>query len=44
MNDVTLRNVSREVAGMYKCEVSEDAPTYHTVTQKQAMQVAGKSG
>ncbi|XP_065168240.1 uncharacterized protein [Atheta coriaria] len=28
--EVTLRNVHRETSGMFKCEVSADAPLFHT--------------
>ncbi|XP_008545871.1 uncharacterized protein LOC103570048 [Microplitis demolitor] len=38
-NSVTLINVSRELTGLYKCEVSEDLPTYHTAMKEQQMQV-----
>ncbi|CAD6237742.1 GSCOCG00008328001-RA-CDS [Cotesia congregata] len=38
-NGVTLINVSRELTGLYKCEVSEDMPTYHTAMKEQHMQV-----
>ncbi|XP_057656130.1 uncharacterized protein LOC130893781 isoform X1 [Diorhabda carinulata] len=31
--EVTLRNISREMTGDYKCEVSADAPLFHTDIQ-----------
>ncbi|XP_014245110.2 uncharacterized protein LOC106664169 [Cimex lectularius] len=30
---VTLNNVQKELSGLYKCEVSADAPLFHTVIQ-----------
>ncbi|KAK0183200.1 hypothetical protein PV327_001264 [Microctonus hyperodae] len=39
-HDVTLLNVSRELSGIYKCEVSEDMPTYHTAMKEQRMDIA----
>lgn len=42
-HDVTLLNVSRELSGIYKCEVSEDMPTYHTAMKEQRMDIAGKN-
>ncbi|CAG9862715.1 unnamed protein product [Phyllotreta striolata] len=34
---VTLRNISREMTGDYKCEVSADAPRFHTDIQSAHM-------
>ncbi|KAF6203929.1 hypothetical protein GE061_002267 [Apolygus lucorum] len=31
---VTLNNVQRELSGNYKCEVSADAPSFHTIIQE----------
>ncbi|CAH0556607.1 unnamed protein product [Brassicogethes aeneus] len=39
-NDVTLRGVRRELSGNYKCEVSADAPLFHTEIQGAHMLVA----
>lgn len=41
-HDVTLVNVSRELTGMYKCEVSAGSPSYHTMIKKARMEVVGK--
>ncbi|KYM98383.1 hypothetical protein ALC62_10907 [Cyphomyrmex costatus] len=38
-NDVTLVNVSRELTGTYKCEVSAGSPSYHTGIQRAKMEV-----
>ncbi|XP_018400034.1 PREDICTED: uncharacterized protein LOC108777602 [Cyphomyrmex costatus] len=45
-NDVTLVNVSRELTGTYKCEVSAGSPSYHTGIQRAKMEVvdAPKTG
>lgn len=40
-HDVTLVNVSRNLTGMYKCEVS-DATTFHTLIERARMEVVGK--
>ncbi|XP_050510225.1 uncharacterized protein LOC126886995 [Diabrotica virgifera virgifera] len=37
--EVTLRNISREMTGDYKCEVSADAPLFHTDIQSAHMTV-----
>ncbi|XP_017001636.2 uncharacterized protein beat-VI [Drosophila takahashii] len=36
---VTLRGVTRELSGSYQCEVSEDAPLFHTEIRSAHMQV-----
>lgn len=36
---LTLRSVSRELSGVFRCEVSEDAPTFHTDIKESRMQV-----
>lgn len=41
-HDVTLVNVSRELTGMYKCEVSAGSPSYHTLIERAKMEVVGK--
>lgn len=40
--EVTLVNVSRKLTGKYKCEISADAPSFHTVIKAAQMRVAGK--
>lgn len=40
-HDVTLVNVSRNLTGMYKCEVS-DGVTFHTLIERARMEVVGK--
>lgn len=36
---VTLRGVTRDLSGQYQCEVSEDAPLFHTDIRTAVMQV-----
>lgn len=36
---VTLKGVTRELTGNYQCEVSEDAPLFHTDIRSAHMQV-----
>lgn len=36
---VTLRSVTRELTGQFHCEVSEDAPLFHTAIRRSQMQV-----
>lgn len=36
---MTLRGVTRELSGLYRCEVSEDAPYFHTDIRAAYMQV-----
>ncbi|RXG69508.1 hypothetical protein Avbf_06253, partial [Armadillidium vulgare] len=36
---VTLRSVSRDSSGKYKCEVSADLPSFHTVSKTAEMLV-----
>ncbi|BES97225.1 IG [Nesidiocoris tenuis] len=36
---VTLNNVQRELSGVYKCEVSADAPSFHTIIQESQVTV-----
>ncbi|XP_011054170.1 PREDICTED: uncharacterized protein LOC105145948 [Acromyrmex echinatior] len=38
-HDVTLVNVSRELTGIYKCEVSAGSPSYHTGIERAKMEV-----
>lgn len=41
-HEVTLVNVTKESTGIYKCEISEDYPSYHTAILAGRMEVAGK--
>lgn len=41
-HDVTLVDVSRELTGTYKCEVSAGSPSYHTLIERAKMEVVGK--
>ncbi|XP_035211426.1 uncharacterized protein LOC118185645 isoform X2 [Stegodyphus dumicola] len=41
---VYIRNVSRSTAGIYKCEVSADAPSFQTVSAEKPMAVEESSG
>lgn len=41
-HDVTLVDVSRELTGIYKCEVSAGSPSYHTMIKRAKMEVVGK--
>jgi len=34
--------VSRELTGIYKCEVSAGSPSYHTMIERASMEVVGK--
>lgn len=36
---VTLRGVTRDLTGQFQCEVSEDAPLFHTDIRTAVMQV-----
>lgn len=36
---MTLKDVTRDVSGLYQCEVSEDAPLFHTDIRQAKMQV-----
>lgn len=36
---MTLKDVTREVSGVYQCEVSEDAPLFHTDIRHAKMQI-----
>jgi hypothetical protein len=38
---VALRDVQRELTGFYKCEVSADAPLFHTEIKSGLMIVVG---
>ncbi|GAB0094122.1 beat-VI [Sergentomyia squamirostris] len=38
-HSVTLRSVSRELTGQFECEVSEDAPLFHTAMKSAHMMV-----
>jgi hypothetical protein len=40
---VTLLNVDRRSTGIFKCEVSADAPLFHTEIQSAVLRVVGKS-
>lgn len=42
MNDVTLVDVSRNLTGKYKCEVSAGSPSYHTLIKRSSMEVVGE--
>lgn len=39
---VTLVDVSRNLTGTYKCEVSAGVPSYHTLIERAKMMVVGK--
>lgn len=39
---VTIRSVQRDQTGYYKCEVSADAPLFHTDIKKILIVVTGK--
>jgi hypothetical protein len=39
---VALQDVQRELTGFYKCEVSADAPLFHTEIKTGLMIVVGK--
>ena len=41
-NKVVLRDVQIELAGKYRCEVSADAPNFHTEVVAKHMHVACK--
>lgn len=41
-HDVTLVDVTRNLTGMYKCEVSAGSPSYHTLIKRARMVVVGK--
>lgn len=38
-SEVTLKDVGRDVSGVYQCEISEDAPLFHTDIRQARMQV-----
>ena len=40
--NVTLLNVQKQLTGFYKCEVSADAPLFHTDIKSASMTVVGK--
>lgn len=40
--NVTLLSVSREISGDFQCEVSADAPSFHTQVLSTPMTVAGE--
>lgn len=40
--EVTLTDVKRETSGEFKCEVSADAPLFHTEIRSAHLLVAGK--
>lgn len=39
---VTLLQVGRDLTGLFQCEVSADAPLFHTEIRSAQMTVAGK--
>lgn len=39
-HNVTIRGVTRNHTGLYQCEVSADAPLFHTLSKAAQMQVA----
>ena len=43
MTKVTLTQVDRATAGLFKCEVSADGPLFHTDIASAHLNVAGKS-
>lgn len=40
---VYIREISHLTAGIYKCEVSADAPSFQTVSAEKPMAVQGKT-
>lgn len=40
--NVTLLDVQKQLTGYYKCEVSADAPSFHTEIKSASMTVVGK--
>lgn len=42
-SSVTLNNVSRSASGQYRCEVSADAPSFHTASVSEDLLVVGPS-
>jgi hypothetical protein len=40
--NVTLLNIQKQLTGFYKCEVSADAPLFHTEIKSAFMTVVGK--
>lgn len=42
MREVTLVNVSKNLTGKYRCEISADAPSFHTVIKTAEMSVVGE--
>ena len=40
--NVTLLDVQKQLTGFYKCEVSADAPLFHTEIKSASMTVVGK--
>ncbi|KAK1122698.1 hypothetical protein K0M31_009142 [Melipona bicolor] len=41
-HDVTLVDVSRNLTGLYMCEVSAGKPSYHTMIKRARMEVVGR--
>lgn len=39
--EVTLNNVQRKTSGQYKCEVTSDAPLFHTDIKEAPLLVVG---
>lgn len=42
-HNVTLLSVGRDISGQFQCEVSADAPLFHTQLMSAPMTVAGKA-
>lgn len=42
-HQVVLRGAARSLSGRYRCEVSADAPFFHTVYKSSYMRVVGKN-
>ena len=40
-NQVTLRNTNLDSAGMFRCEISAEAPLFNTVSQSQPLSIIG---
>ena len=43
-NKVTLKRVNLKSAGVYRCEISAEAPLFNTVSRSSEMSVVGKKG
>ena len=42
-NKVTLKRVDLDSAGVYRCEISAEAPLFNTVSRSSEMGIIGKS-